>query len=537
MKKLDLLLGLFFVGAVSIANAQTYTSTTYTGGTPGPATTATIATAEYKSPERLTYDNDGNIILVDRGNHTIRKINMTTGAVTTIAGSGTAGYTDAVGTSAQFNNPWGATVDAVGNIYVADRDNNRIRKIATDGTVSTYAGNGTSETVNNDNPLLASFVQPLDLVFDKDKNLLVADGSSNLIRAIAPDGKVTTYAGDGSNGTYPNVIDNDNPLLAAFNDPSGLGRDAAGNIYVADRYTHRIRKIDLTRKVTTVAGSGVYGNADNADPMQAQFYQPYDVDVDADGNIFVVELYHDVRKIASTGEVTTIAGLPGTSGNAVGSGGDTRFKNPSGLAIAPNGIIYVVEVSNNKIKALTPSTLPVNLTSFTGKLNGADGVALSWSTASEQNNDYFELLRSDDGITWSIIKTIKGKGNSTQVSTYGYIDPSPLAGTNYYLLKQVDFDGSSTSFKAVSVNYKLSTAGYLNAYYNNGNLTISTKGDAITKGTLNIHNLNGQVLLSKTISLNAGAHDVSLPLSLKTGLYILSISSEEGSRVVKFIAE
>ncbi len=533
MRKFDLLLGLFFMGAIGIANAQTYTSTTYAGvGTAGVATDGPIATTKFYAPERLTYDNDGNIIVVDRTNSVIRRIDVSTGLISTVAGS-TRGYLDATdGLTAKFDYPWGAIVDAAGNIFVADRDNDRIRKIDTDGEVSTYAGNGTSATVNNDNPLLASFMQPLDLVFDKDSNLLVADGNSNLIRAIAPDGKVTTYAGD-ANG----FADNDDPLQASFNDPSGLGRDAAGNIYVADRFNHRIRKIDLDRKVTTVAGSGVYGNADNTNPILAKFYQPYDVDVDANGNIFVVELYHDVRKIASTGAVTTIAGLPGTSGDVVGSGDDTRFNNPSGLVIAPNGVIYVVEVSNNKIKALTPSTLPVNLTSFSGKMNDANGVSLTWSTASEQNNDYFDLLRSNDGITWTSIKTIKGKGNSSKVETYNHIDSSPLAGINYYLLKQVDFDGASTSFKAVSVNFTLSTSDYLNAYYNNGNLTISTNGNAIKSGTLTVHNLNGQVLLSQAINLSAGAHTLSVPASLETGLYVLSINSTNGNKAVKFVAE
>lgn len=535
MKKIDFLLGLLFVGTIGIANGQTYNATTYAGGGgSGAATTGPIATTKFYSPERLTFDNDGNIIVVDRSNALIRKIDVATGMISTIAGSGVAGYTDANGVLAQFKNPWGATVDASGNIFVADAGNFVIRKIATDGTVTTYAGNGTSAVTNNDNPLLASFKQPLDVIFDKNNNLLVADGNSNLIRAIAPDGKVTTYAGDGTSAGNSLNIDNDNPLLAIFDDPSGLGKDKNGNIYVADRFSARIRKIDVDKKVTTVAGSGTVGNTDNTDPLSATFTNPYDVDVDASGNIFVVELSHDVRKIAANGTVTTIAGLPGSSGDVDGVGSIARFYNPSGVLVAPNGVVYVVEVSNQKIKALIPSTLPVNLAYFTGKMNDANGVSLTWSTASEQNNDYFDLLRSSDGVTWSSIKTIKGKGNSNEKAFYSHIDTSPLAGINYYVLKQVDFDGTSTFSDIVDINFKLGVTKKLTGFYENNILVISAESPENDTGRLIVHNLNGQTLASQNINLIAGVNEFTVPVSLQDGLYILSLVSSKENQTIKF---
>lgn len=535
MKKIDFLLGLLFAGTIGVSNAQTYNATTYAGGGgSGAATTGPIATTKFYSPERLTFDNDGNIIVVDRGNALIRKINVSTGMISTIAGSGVAGYNDANGVLAQFKNPWGATVDINGNIFIADAGNYRIRKIATDGTVSTYAGNGTSAVTNNDDPLLASFKQPLDLIFDKDGNLLVADGNSNLIRAIAPDGKVTTYAGDGTSAGSNANIDNDNPLLAIFDDPSGLGKDKNGNIYVADRFSSRIRKIATDKKVTTVAGSGTAGNTDNTDPLSATFTNPYDVDVDIAGNIFVVELSHDVRKIAANGTVTTIAGDPGTSGDVDGVGNVARLYNPSGVLVAPNGIVYVVEVSNQKIKALIPSTLPINLTSFTGKMNDANGVSLTWSTSSEKNNDYFDLLRSSDGITWSSIKTIKGKGNSTEKAVYSHVDTSPLAGVNYYVLKQIDFDGTSTFSDIVDVSFKLTATKKLAGFYENNTLTVSTQSSVSGNGQLIVHNLNGQILTSQNINLVTGVNEFTLPVNLKDGLYILSLLSSEGNQTIKF---
>lgn len=521
------------IGASTIANAQVYYVSTYGGTTAGNATDDDISAVKFRSPERLTYDNDSNIIVVDRGNHVIRKITPA-GVVSTIAGSGISGYTNANGTNAQFANPWGVAIDAGGNIYVADRDNRRIRKIATNGDVSTYAGSGVNDAVDDDNPLQASFKQPLDLVFDKNGNLLVADALSHKIRKIATDGKVSTLAGTGATG----FKDDSNPLLAQFASPSGLGIDKDGNILVADRINNKIRKIDLANKVSTIVGSGTKGTVDNDLPLSAQLSEPYDVDVDINGNIYVVELAHDIRKIATDGKVSTIAGIGGTTGFLDGEGSIAKFSSPAGLCIAKDGTIYVADVNNNKIRKLsTVNPLPISLVSFQGKLVQTNGIALSWTTASEQNNAYFDLLKSNDGINWTLLTTINSNGNSSQKLAYSYTDVTPFYGANYYVLKQVDFDGKSSSTAPITVNFNLAQPNKLSAHYNSGTLAIATQGSAIGNGQIIVHNLNGQTLTSKNINLIEGINEFTIPLNLQNGLYVLSLISNKGSQSVKFIAK
>ncbi|WP_017259344.1 hypothetical protein [Pedobacter arcticus] len=534
MKKIySVLFVLIMICASNITKAQIYYVSTYGGTSAGNPTDDVIASVKFRSPERLTYDNDSNMIVVDRGNHVIRKITPA-GLVTTIAGSGTAGYKDDNGTSAQFSNPWGAVVDATGNIYVADRDNFRIRKIAPNGDVTTLAGSAAVTGVDNDNPLLASFKQPLDVIFDNNGNLLVADGVGHKIRKIATDGKVTTLAGTGVTG----FKDDSNPLLAQFASPSGLGIDKDGNILVADRINNRIRKINSTNNVSTIVGSGTKGTVDNNSPLLAQLSEPYYVDVDADGNMYVVELAHTIRKIASDGKVSVIAGIGGTLGFLDGKGSDAKFYNPAGLCIAKDGTIYVADVSNNKIRKLsTINPLPVKLVSFQGKLDKANGITLSWSTASEQNNAYFELQKSNDGINWSLLQTITGKGNSDQLLIYSYADVSPFNGNNYYLLKQVDFNGKSSLTAPINVNFNLSQVNKLSAYYNNGALAITAQGFTNGNGQIVVRNLNGQVITSQDVNLVNGVNEFAVPVNLQSGLYVLSLLSTSGNQSLKFVAK
>lgn len=524
---------------VVITKAQTYTVSTYAGSTAGNPTNESIATAKFRSPERVMFDNDNNMIVVDRGNHAIRKINTTTGNVTTIAGStaGTSGsgYVNDNGTNAKFNNPWGATVDAAGNIYVVERDNYRVRKIAPNGDVSTVGGVGTSGTADNDNPLLATFKQLLDIVIDPSGNLIVADGTGNNIRKIATDGKVTTLAGTGVAG----FKDSDDPLQAQFSAPSGLGIDNNGNILVADRNNNRIRKIAPDGKVTTVAGSGTKGTVDNDDPLLAQLSDPYDVDVDVDGNMYIIELAHDVRKIATTGKVTTIAGKGGTSGTTDGSGADARFNTPGGLCVAPDGTIYVADLFNHKIRKIIESTTtPVNLISFTAKPQGTNDILISWQTASEQNSSYFELLKSNDGINWSLLTKVDGKENSTQLINYSYTDTAPFNGTNYYLLKQVDNDGKSSLSNAVNVAFNVQGSQVFNVNYLDGNINVSTMGITISGiSTLKISNMNGQVITTRNISLSKEGNKFTIPSFLQPGVYVLTLQSGDNQLYKKIVVE
>ncbi|HWZ22633.1 MAG TPA: T9SS type A sorting domain-containing protein, partial [Cytophagaceae bacterium] len=231
----------------------------------------------------------------------IRKITPE-GVVTTLAGSGDIGSDDAnIGTLARFDNPSFVAVDVSGNVYVADTWNNKIRKITSTGVVTTLAGSGTAGSVDATGTL-ASFHNPYGVVVDTSGNVYVADQSNNKIRKITPTGVVTTFAGS---GTYGSV--NATGTLASFNQPEGLAIDASGNIYVADAVNNKIRKITPAGVVTTLAGSGAIGSVD-ANGTLASFEFPTDMAVDASGNVYISdEANNKIRKISATGETVETA--------------------------------------------------------------------------------------------------------------------------------------------------------------------------------------------------------------------------------------
>jgi serine/threonine-protein kinase len=215
-------------------NVVTVAGSGVQGGTDGIGTAAT-----FFHPEGMVIDASGNMYVADN-NCTIRKINLSTKQVTTYAGTGVRGFNDGPVASAQFSSPYGLAMDANGDIYVGDIVNNRIRKITVStGTVSTYAGSG-AQGLSNGAASSATFFYPCGVAFDSKGNLYVAELRNNTIRKIATDGTVSTYAGTGAQGSA-----NGPATSATFWQPIGLVIDASGNIYVADEYNNEIRKISL----------------------------------------------------------------------------------------------------------------------------------------------------------------------------------------------------------------------------------------------------------------------------------------------------
>ena len=312
---------------------STFAGSSNAGSTDGPASTAT-----FNGPTGVTVDAVGNVYVADSLSNKIRKISPD-GIVSTLAGTGIPDSTDGPASTATFNDPSAVAVDAAGNIYVADSANNKIRIISRDGTVFTLAGTGTPDST--DGPAnTATFNYPHGVAVDGLGNVYVADTFGNKIRKISPDGTVTTLAS-----------------TATFNAPYGVAVDAVGNVYVADT-TNKIRKISPDGTVTTLAGTGDRGSTDGP-ANTATFKSPTGVTVDAVGNVYVADTdNYKIRKVSPDGNVTTLAGT-GTAGSADGPANTATFLYPYGVAVDATGNVYVADTDINgglsgRIRKISP---------------------------------------------------------------------------------------------------------------------------------------------------------------------------------------
>jgi len=288
---------------------------------------------------------------------------LPTAVVSALAGSGTAGFADGTGTAARFNQPYGVAVDASGNVYVGDYYNHRIRKITPVGVVTTLAGS--TQGFANGTGTAARFNYPEGVAIDVSGNVYVADCENNRIRKITPAGAVTTLAGSGAWGFADGT-----GTAAQFNYPEGVAIDVSGNVYVGDFGNHRIRKITPAGVVTTLAGDGTAGYKD-ATGAAAQFTYPSGVAVDASGNVYVGDFgNHRIRKITPAGVVTTLAG-DGAAGFKNATGTAARFDNPCGVAVV-SGNVYVTDWSNYRIRKID-STTKVTTFAGSGAAGFADG--------------------------------------------------------------------------------------------------------------------------------------------------------------------
>jgi len=330
----------------------------------------TGSAARFDGPNDMAVDSAGNVYVADYNNSTIRKVTPA-GMVTTLAGlAGNWGSADGTGSAARFNDPWGVAVDSAGNVYVADTDNDTIRKVTPAGGVTTLAGSVSYGSADGTGSA-ARFSYPRGVAVDGAGNLYVADRDNHTVRKVTPLGVVTTLAGLASS---PGSADGTG-TAARFDNPRGVAVDDAGNVYVADTDNHTIRKVTPAGGVTTLAGqAGSSGSVDGTGTA-AQFYYPYGVAVDSAGNVYVADTdNHTIRKVTPAGVVTTLAGLAGSSGSADGTGSAAQFYYPGGVAADSAGNVYVADAWNNTIRKVTPPGVVTTLAGLAGNWGSADGM-------------------------------------------------------------------------------------------------------------------------------------------------------------------
>ena len=325
------------------APQQEYNVKLFAGDLTAGSVDGALSISRLRSPEGVELDAAGNLIITDRGNNRIRKVSLA-GIMSPVAGADVVGFVNGAAADARFRLPWKSTVDAAGNIIVADRDNNCIRKITPAGVVSTIAGSGTAGFA--DGPATtAMFNQPLDVAADAAGNIYVADNLNHRIRKITASGDVSTLAGDGTA-----AFANGTGTAAKLRNPSGLAIDKDGNLIIADRLNHRVRKITPAGVVTSIAGDGVSGYKDG-EAGAARFADPYGVAVDGNGNIIIADLNNNkVRKLADV-TVTTLAGS--AKGFLDGPGASAQLNSPTDVCVDADGNVYVADLGNNCIRKIT----------------------------------------------------------------------------------------------------------------------------------------------------------------------------------------
>ena len=301
----------------------------------------TGSAAKFNEPWGIAVDASGNMYVADVYNAKIRKITPE-GVVSTFAGS-TLGYADGIGAAAKFNSPNQIAIDAANNLYISDNGNAKVRKITPAGVVTTLAGSTSGYLDGTGAAAKFSTLSGIDV--DVAGNVYVADQNNHRIRKITPSGVVTTLAG--STGGFADGTG----VNAQFKYPSAVTVDASGTIYVGDGYNYAIRKITPAGVVSTIAGSGVLGFADGIG-VAAEFNSPTGIAVDAAGNLYVADQgNHKIRKVTQSGIVSTFAGSGG--GFADGIGTAAKFNWPMDIAIDVAGDFYVADRSNTKIRKLS----------------------------------------------------------------------------------------------------------------------------------------------------------------------------------------
>ncbi len=363
---------------------------TFAGGGTDDGRSALLASLE--TPSGVAIDAASNVYIADYRNHRIRKVSATTGIITTFAGNGTKGFTGDGGPAAEaaLNEPVAIALDAAGNLYIADESNNRIRKVdARTSIITTVAGRSGASFGGDGGPATAAGLEfPSSIAVGPSGDLYVVDlGNSRVRKVSAATGIITTvagngtwgYSGDGGPATSASVkISGQDGTTITLGSPPSVAVDAAGNLYLSDTYSNRIRKVDANGIITTIAGNGTAGiGGDGGPATAAALNQPGGLTLDASGGLLIAdESNHLIRRVAlASGIMTTFAGAgAGFSGDG-GPASAARFLGPYGIGVGPSGDAFVADTFNNRVRRIAAGTSIITTIAGSGTRFSGDGGA------------------------------------------------------------------------------------------------------------------------------------------------------------------
>ena len=507
--------------------------------------------AQFHAPQGIHMDNYGNLNICDASNERIRKINSS-GIIYTIAGTGIAGYSGDGGqaSAAKLWGPNDITVDGAGNIFIADANNYRIRKIDPSGIITTIAGTGTIGLGGDGGDATAAQLNfPTSICVDGAGNILFADQNNHKVRKINTLGVITTVAGTGVAGFGG---DGSPATAGLLNFPQGIDVDAIGNIYISDGGNRRIRKIDMTGIITTIAGTGASGFSGDGGMATGAAIGPAQILLDGTGSLFIADFNNSrLREINSFGIISTIAGIspPGFSGDG-GTATSAQLNGPVGIAVGCGGNIYFSDRNNQRIRRIAVAS---HVPAFAGGHTGNLVVCANSST-----NNIDTLLTASDSDTgqaetWSAV-TLPMHG--TLISSYsaivtgGTLMPSGLSytpaagysGTDTFTVQVSDcmnLSDTTTVFVRISdctLGIVADTKGSsLNIYPNPATGVLTIKMNDGTFTSLTISNSVGQVVISQQL-INATQTKADVN-TLPAGSYYITVKGAYGSVVRRFVKD
>ena len=385
-------------------------------GDGGPAVHARLT-----APSSVALDAAGNLYIADSGDNAIREVRIADGSIVTVAGTNRPGFAGDGGpaTSALLWAPWGVATDSAGDVFIGDSYNYRVRKIGTNGNISTLAGNGGNDYRGDGGPGTSSqLVQPKAVAVDSSGNLYIADTFGNTVRKVTADGTITTFAGTGLRG----YSGDGGPATAAqLNRPRGLAVDSTGNVYISDTDNQRVREVTTDGNINTFAGTGVAGfTGDGAAPNLATLNSPSGLALDSSGNLYIADLANNVVREVSSSIILTIAGAFNAGYYGDGTAATSALLNsPASVALDSAGNLYIADYYNHAIRKVTLATKIISTVAGNGTrgYSGDGSVATSaqlflpWGVAVDSAGNIFI---GDSGN--NVIREVASSGSITTVA-------------------------------------------------------------------------------------------------------------------------